>query len=61
MDYVHTEFQSQDCVEIESSESEVDWSDLYKIKLIMRQPSPNWSDFGIDDVKVVRKVQSENV
>ncbi|XP_022169249.1 nicolin-1-like [Myzus persicae] len=61
MDNAHTEFQAQDCVCIKSSESEIDWSDLYKIKLILRQPSPNWSNFGIDDVKVVSKVQSENV
>ncbi|XP_025207198.1 nicolin-1-like [Melanaphis sacchari] len=56
MDNTHSELQSQDYVCIESSESEIDWSDLYKIKLILRQPSPNWSHFGIDDVKVVRKV-----
>ncbi|CAI6377199.1 unnamed protein product [Macrosiphum euphorbiae] len=61
MDNAHTEFESQDYVSIKSSESEIDWSDLYKIKLILRQPSPNWSNFGIDDVKVVRKVQSGNV
>ncbi|XP_016660346.2 nicolin-1-like [Acyrthosiphon pisum] len=58
---VHTEFESQDYECIKSSESEIDWSDLYKIKLILRQPSPNWSNFGIDDVKVIRKVQSGNV
>lgn len=61
MDNAHTEFKSQDYVCIKSSKSEIDWSGLYKIKLILRQPSPIWSNFGIDDVKVVRKVQSENV
>ncbi|CAH1726309.1 nicolin-1-like [Aphis gossypii] len=56
MDNTHTDFQSQDYVCIKSSESAIDWTDLYKIKLILRQPSPNWNNFGIDDVKVIRKV-----
>lgn len=53
MDHAHSEFQSQDNVCIKSSESRIDWSDVYKIKLIMRQPSPNWKNFGIDDVKIL--------
>lgn len=53
MNNPHTESQSQDYVSIKSSESKIDWSGLYKIKLIMRQPSPNWKNFGIDETKIV--------
>lgn len=61
MDNTHSEFKSQDYVCIKSSESEISWSNVYKIKLILSQPSPNWIHFGIDDVKVVKKVQSESL
>lgn len=53
MDNAHFINQSQDYFCIKSSESEIDWSELFKIKLIMRQPSPNWENFGIDDVKLI--------
>lgn len=59
MDNAHLEFQSQDYFCIKSSESKVDWSELYKIKLIMRQPSPSWKDFGIDDIKIFKTIKSE--
>lgn len=48
----HSEFQSQDYVCIKLSETKVDWSDLFKIKLILHQPSPNWINFGIENIKV---------
>jgi len=54
----HLEFQSQDYFSIKPFESKIDWSDLYKIKLILRQPSPNWKDFGIDDIKIVRTIHN---
>lgn len=53
MDNAHLELQSQNHFSIKSSDSKIDWTNLYKIKLIMRQPSPNWKKFGIDDVKVI--------
>lgn len=59
MDNAHLEFQSQDYFSIKSSESKVDWSELYKMKLVMRQPSPNWEDFGIDDVQIFKTIKSE--
>lgn len=52
MSNAHSEFQSQDDCYITLAESKVDWSDLYKIKLILRQPSPNWKKFGIHNLKV---------
>lgn len=55
MNNPHSEGQSQDYFSIKSTECKVDWSDLYKIKLIIRQPSPNWKDFGIDDIKIFTK------
>lgn len=60
MNNAHSEFQSQDYFCIKSTESNVDWSDLYKIKIIIRQPSPNWKDFGIDDIKIFTKTQLKN-
>lgn len=57
MDNAHSEFQSQDYFCIKSFESKVDWSDLYKIKLIICQPSPIWRNFGIDDIKIFPKTQ----
>jgi len=57
MDNAHLESQSQDYFSIKSSESKIDWSDLYKIKLIMYQPSPNWINFGLDDIKILGKIQ----
>jgi hypothetical protein len=58
MDNAHTEFKSQNYFSIKSSESTIDWSDLYKIKLILRQPSPNWKHFGIDEIKIVSATQN---
>lgn len=57
MDNAHLEDQSQNRFSIKSSESKIDWSNLYKIKLIMRQPSPNWKKFSINDVKVIESVE----
>jgi len=59
MDNAHLEYQSQDNFIIKSSESKIDWSNLYKIKLIMYQPSPNWTSFGLDDIKVLGKIHLE--
>lgn len=53
MDNAHLDFKSQNYFSIKPSESTVDWSDLYKIKLILRQPSPNWEHFGIDEITIV--------
>lgn len=52
MDNAHLDFQSQNYFCIKSSESKLDWSEVYKIKIILFQPSPNWRMFGIDDVKI---------
>lgn len=57
MDNAHLDLQSQNYFCIKSSESKIDWSDVYKIKIILSQPSPNWKVFGIDDVKIVRLIQ----
>lgn len=59
MDNAHSEFQSQDSFCIKSSDSEIDWSGLYKIKLIIRQPSPNWKNFGLENIKIIHKNQKE--
>lgn len=60
MDNPHTELQSNDYVNIKSSESKINWTNLYKIKLILRQPSPNWKKFGIDEIQIIPNIQVEN-
>lgn len=60
MENPHTEFQSKDYINIKSSESKISWTKLYKIKLIMRQPSPNWKRFGIDDIQINHNIPTEN-
>lgn len=52
MDNAHLDFQSQNYFCINSSESKIDWSDVYKIKIILFQPSPNWKTFHIENIKI---------
>lgn len=60
MDNPHTELQSKDYINITLSESKINWTKLYKIKLMMCQPSPNWKRFGIDEVKINHNIPAEN-
>jgi len=57
MDNAHLECKSQEYFNIKPSESKTDWSGLYKIKLILRQPSPNWKHFRLENVKILGKIQ----
>lgn len=59
MDNPHTELQSKDYINIKSSESKINWTKLNKIKLIMRQPSPNWKRFGIDEIQIIQDIPEE--
>ena len=66
----HTETGSQDVVVINATESLVGLHDVTALRFILRQPSPNWKTFNVDEIAVstvlefishkVRSKRSEN-
>ena len=49
----HSEFGSLDDVIITSSESLVPMHDITALRFLLRQPSPHWKNFGIEDISVI--------
>lgn len=50
----HTESGSQDLIIIPASESLVSLHDVTALRFILRQPSPNWKTFNVEEIKVFR-------
>ena len=48
----HAETGSQDIVIIPAQESMVSLHDVTALRFILRQPSPNWKTFTIEDIAV---------
>ena len=48
----HTETGSQDVVVINATESLVGLHDVTALRFILRQPSPNWKTFNVDEIAV---------
>lgn len=48
----HTETGSQDLVIVSASESLVSLHDVTALRFILRQPSPNWKKFNIEEIAV---------
>ena len=48
----HTESGSQDIIIIPSQESMVGLHDVTALRFILRQPSPNWKTFNIEEIAV---------
>ncbi len=49
----HSELGSQDTVVISASESLVPLHDITALRFLLRQPSPNWKTFSIEDIAVL--------
>ncbi|KAK6626003.1 hypothetical protein RUM43_006307 [Polyplax serrata] len=56
MPYPHYETGSQDVVSIVASESLVEWKNLVAMRLILRQPSPVWKTFHVEEINVYKDV-----
>lgn len=50
----HYETGSQDIISIASSESEIEWKNLVAMRIILRQPSPVWKTFHIEEINVYK-------
>ena len=51
----HTESGSQDIIIIPAQESMVSLHDVTALRFILRQPSPNWKTFNIEEIAVSNK------
>ncbi|XP_037087881.1 nicolin-1-like [Pollicipes pollicipes] len=53
---------SQDWVTISRKESLVDWRDVVRLRLLLRQPAPHWRAFRLDELveNTRRAVEAEN-
>ncbi|XP_064118426.1 nicolin-1-like [Macrobrachium nipponense] len=56
MPHPHTETASHDFVSITCLESRVDWQDVIGMRLILRQPSPVWRTFFIEEITAYREL-----
>ncbi|GLG93712.1 Nicolin-1 [Gryllus bimaculatus] len=52
----HLETGSQDLFSIAATESAVEWNSVVAIRLILRQPSPVWRTFHVEELNVYRDV-----
>ncbi len=48
----HTETGSQDVVVISATESLVSLHDVTALRFLLRQPSPNWKSFNVEEIAV---------
>ena len=46
----HTEGGSQDYVVLRAEDSSAPWHDVTAIRFLLRQPSPNWKTFKLEDI-----------
>ncbi|XP_047470202.1 nicolin-1-like [Penaeus chinensis] len=56
MPHPHTETASHDFVSVTCLESRVDWQDVIGMRLILRQPSPVWRTFFIEEITAYREL-----
>ena len=49
----HTESGSQDIIIIPAQESMVSLHDVTALRFILRQPSPNWKTFNVEEIAVI--------
>ena len=52
----HCATGSQDIIMVSATESLVALHDVTALRFILRQPSPNWKTFNIEDIAVSRKL-----
>ena len=57
----HCETGSQDIIMVSATESLVALHDVTALRFILRQPSPNWKTFNIEDIAVSSKLKTEPV
>ena len=50
----HSETGSQDYFTLDSAESTVPMHDVTALRFILRQPSPNWKTYKIEDISVIK-------
>ncbi|PSN47079.1 hypothetical protein C0J52_19316 [Blattella germanica] len=50
----HLENGSHDIVSIPSTESQVEWKNIITVRLVLRQPSPIWRTFHVEELNVYR-------
>ena len=53
----HCETGSQDIIMVSATESLVALHDVTALRFILRQPSPNWKTFNIEDIAVSSKLK----
>ncbi|KAK8388991.1 hypothetical protein O3P69_020754 [Scylla paramamosain] len=56
MPHPHTETASHDFVSITCLESRIDWQDVIGMRLVLRQPSPVWRTFFIEEITAYREL-----
>ncbi|XP_045609077.1 nicolin-1 isoform X2 [Procambarus clarkii] len=56
MPHPHTETASHDFVSVTCLESRVDWQDVIGLRLVLRQPSPVWRTFFIEEITAYREL-----
>lgn len=54
MQFPHQETGSHDMVSISCSESIVEWRNLVAMRIVLRQPSPVWRTFHIEEINVYK-------
>lgn len=54
MQYPHQETGSHDMVSISCAESTVEWRNLVAMRVVLRQPSPVWRTFHIEEINVYK-------
>ncbi|XP_023347816.1 uncharacterized protein LOC111716560 [Eurytemora carolleeae] len=54
MENPHYESGSQDHVTLTSADSQVSLQEVTGLRLILKQPSPEWKTFGVEDIEVLK-------
>ncbi|XP_069693468.1 nicolin-1-like isoform X2 [Periplaneta americana] len=52
----HLEEGSQDLISISATESKVEWQNLETMRLILKQPSPVWKTFHIEEISLKKEI-----
>ncbi|XP_022238159.1 nicolin-1-like [Limulus polyphemus] len=56
----HCEEGSQDYVSITQKQSRLAWLGVVALRLVLRQPSPQWRKFGIENLRIYREAPGSN-
>ncbi|XP_047738416.1 nicolin-1-like [Hyalella azteca] len=56
MPHPHTETASHAFISITCLESRVEWQEVLGLRLVLRQPSPVWRTFSVDDITAYREL-----